>query len=65
MQILHTKLTTKTEVGSDQIKSAVLYDGSITTFDSRLYGFDIGTCLEVFFLSQYFVDAFAEMSSPV
>ncbi|KAL8108481.1 small RNA 2'-O-methyltransferase-like isoform X2 [Apium graveolens] len=46
-KILHTKLTIKTEAGSDQIKSAVLYDGSITTFDSRLYGFDIGTCLEV------------------
>ncbi|KAK1369095.1 Small RNA 2'-O-methyltransferase [Heracleum sosnowskyi] len=46
-KILHTKLTTKTEAGSSQIKSAVLYDGSITTFDSRVYGFDIGTCLEV------------------
>lgn len=51
MQILHTKLTTKTEAGSNQIKSAVLYDGSITIFDSRLYGFDIGTCLEVSFLA--------------
>ncbi|KAK9267391.1 hypothetical protein L1049_009816 [Liquidambar formosana] len=29
------------------IKSALLYEGSITVFDSRLYGFDIGTCLEV------------------
>ncbi|RZC48344.1 hypothetical protein C5167_041297 [Papaver somniferum] len=29
------------------IKAALLYDGSITTFDTRLYGFDIGTCLEV------------------
>jgi hypothetical protein len=25
----------------------VLHDGSITDYDSRLYGFDIGTCLEV------------------
>lgn len=50
MQILHTKLTTKTEAGSSRIKSALLYDGSITSFDSRLYGFDIGTCLEVFIL---------------
>lgn len=32
---------------SSHIESAVLYDGSITDFDSRLYGFDIGTCLEV------------------
>ncbi|KAL1833949.1 hypothetical protein ACET3Z_003600 [Daucus carota] len=46
-KILHTKLTTKTEAGSSRIKSALLYDGSITSFDSRLYGFDIGTCLEV------------------
>lgn len=35
-KILHTKLTTQTEAGSSQIKSAVLYDGSITTFDSQL-----------------------------
>ncbi|KAL2930494.1 Small RNA 2'-O-methyltransferase, partial [Bienertia sinuspersici] len=29
------------------IKSVILYEGSITDFDSRLNGFDIGTCLEV------------------
>lgn len=29
------------------VPTAVLYDGSITEYDSRLYGFDIGTCLEV------------------
>uniref|UniRef100_A0A0A9CZY1 Small RNA 2'-O-methyltransferase n=1 Tax=Arundo donax TaxID=35708 RepID=A0A0A9CZY1_ARUDO len=29
------------------VPTAVLYDGSITDFDSRLYGVDIGTCLEV------------------
>lgn len=29
------------------INSVVLYEGSITSFDSRLHGFDIGTCLEV------------------
>lgn len=29
------------------VPTAVLYDGSITDYDSRLYGFDIGTCLEV------------------
>jgi len=45
MQILHTKLSAKSDTG---IKSAILYDGSITEFDSRLCGFDIGTCLEVF-----------------
>ncbi|KAF5742423.1 small RNA 2'-O-methyltransferase-like [Tripterygium wilfordii] len=48
-KILHTKLGTKSvaEVPCIGIKSAVLYDGSITDFDSRLLGFDIGTCLEV------------------
>lgn len=29
------------------VPTAVLYDGSIMEYDSRLYGFDIGTCLEV------------------
>jgi hypothetical protein len=33
------------------VPTAVLYDGSIIDFDSRLYGFDIGTCLEVMDLS--------------
>ncbi|XP_065847121.1 small RNA 2'-O-methyltransferase [Euphorbia lathyris] len=41
-KILHSKLSSETG-----IKSAILYDGSITQFDSRLCGFDIGTCLEV------------------
>ncbi|OAY47297.1 small RNA 2'-O-methyltransferase isoform X1 [Manihot esculenta] len=43
-KILHSKLSMKSDTG---IKSAVIYDGSITDFDSRLCGFDIGTCLEV------------------
>ncbi|XP_057988172.1 small RNA 2'-O-methyltransferase isoform X2 [Hevea brasiliensis] len=43
-KILHSKLSTKSDTS---IKSAVLYDGSITDFDFRLCGFDIGTCLEV------------------
>ncbi|KAJ0975736.1 hypothetical protein J5N97_017701 [Dioscorea zingiberensis] len=42
-KILHSKLS----VNSSNIQSAILYDGSITEFDSRLCGFDIGTCLEV------------------
>ncbi|KAL3512918.1 hypothetical protein ACH5RR_025635, partial [Cinchona calisaya] len=48
-KMLHSKLNTKLEarVPSNRIKSAVLYEGSITSFDSRLCGFDIGTCLEV------------------
>ncbi|CAN6554087.1 unnamed protein product [Malus baccata var. baccata] len=29
------------------LKSAILCDGSITNFDSRMSGFDIGACLEV------------------
>ncbi|KAM3748851.1 hypothetical protein ACB098_05G139000 [Castanea mollissima] len=41
-KILHSKLSNN--IG---INSAILYDGSITDFDSRLCGFDIGTCLEV------------------
>nr|CAD1832064.1 unnamed protein product [Ananas comosus var. bracteatus] len=43
-KVLHQKLS-KTSL--NQMKSAELYDGSITDFDSRLCGFDIGTCLEV------------------
>ncbi|XP_059666531.1 small RNA 2'-O-methyltransferase-like [Cornus florida] len=48
-KILHSKLSTNSDVikPSTAIKSATLYEGSITVFDSRLYGFDIGTCLEV------------------
>lgn len=46
-QVLHLKLSSKSGVQCAGIKSLVLYDGSITDFDSRLYGFDIGTCLEV------------------
>lgn len=49
MQILHSKLSTNPNgtASSTVVKSVLLYDGSITIFDSRLYGFDIGTCLEV------------------
>ncbi|XXG74659.1 hypothetical protein AAC387_Pa07g3324 [Persea americana] len=48
-KILHSKLSVASDPGMQyaSIRSAVLYDGSITDFDSRLYGFDIGTCLEV------------------
>lgn len=50
VQVLHSKLTMMSdpEAPCKSIKSAVLYDGSITDFDSRLCGFDLGTCLEVF-----------------
>ncbi|KAG9439665.1 hypothetical protein H6P81_019830 [Aristolochia fimbriata] len=41
-KMLHSKLSMNTTV-----RTAVLYEGSITDFDSRLCGFDIGTCLEV------------------
>lgn len=44
VQILHSKLNADPDAG---IECAILYDGSITVFDSRLCGFDIGTCLEV------------------
>ncbi|RLM86804.1 small RNA 2' [Panicum miliaceum] len=43
---LHQKLSKKSLVQTT-VPTAVLFDGSITDFDSRLYGFDIGTCLEV------------------
>ncbi|EOY25539.1 hypothetical protein QUC31_011642 [Theobroma cacao] len=48
-KVLHSKLTMMSdpEAPCKSIKSAVLYDGSITDFDSRLCGFDLGTCLEV------------------
>jgi hypothetical protein len=45
LQVLHAKLSSKSDAG---IKSAILYDGSITEFEPQLCGFDIGTCLEVF-----------------
>ncbi|KAI3980308.1 hypothetical protein MKX01_001379, partial [Papaver californicum] len=48
-KVLHSKLSAVHGQDSQisSIKSALLYDGSITTSDTRLYGFDIGTCLEV------------------
>ncbi|KAF5193773.1 Small RNA 2'-O-methyltransferase-like [Thalictrum thalictroides] len=48
-KVLHSKLNANSEAltSNTSIKSALLYDGSITVFDQRLYGFDIGTCLEV------------------
>lgn len=48
-QVLHTKLSKKSDADDPfaELKSLVLYDGSITDFDSRMFGFDIGTCLEV------------------
>lgn len=45
-KVLHQKLSSNSLMQTS-IRSAVLYDGSITDFDARLYGFDIGTCLEV------------------
>lgn len=49
MQILHSKLNAASGAApaTNGIKSAFLFEGSITDFDSRLYGSDIGTCLEV------------------
>ncbi|XP_057471735.1 small RNA 2'-O-methyltransferase-like [Actinidia eriantha] len=48
-KILHPKLSAISDATapSKVIQSVLLYFGSITVFDSRLYGFDIGTCLEV------------------
>ncbi|KAJ6887410.1 hypothetical protein NC651_027669 [Populus alba x Populus x berolinensis] len=43
-KVLHAKLSSKSDAG---VKSAILYDGSITEFEPQLCGFDIGTCLEV------------------
>ncbi|XP_073100785.1 small RNA 2'-O-methyltransferase isoform X2 [Elaeis guineensis] len=45
-KILHQKLSSNSLMQTS-IRTAVLYDGSITDFDARLYGFDVGTCLEV------------------
>ncbi|KAI3741438.1 hypothetical protein L1987_59111 [Smallanthus sonchifolius] len=46
---LHSKLSNSSTnpVQTSGLNSALLLDGSITTFDSRLYDCDIGTCLEV------------------
>jgi hypothetical protein len=51
LQTLHSKLSKNIDADSpiSSMDSAILYDGSITDFDSRLCGFDIGTCLEVFY----------------
>lgn len=46
-QVLNSKLSSNSDVPCAEIESLILYDGSIIDFDSRLYGFDIGTCLEV------------------
>ncbi|XAR50966.1 Peptidylprolyl isomerase [Bertholletia excelsa] len=48
-KVLHSKLSRTAESSSPSagIKHAFLYEGSITDVDSRVYGFDIGTCLEV------------------
>ncbi|PHU25865.1 hypothetical protein BC332_04197 [Capsicum chinense] len=48
-KILHSKLNgnIEAEQPTNRIKSALLYDGSILTCDSRLCGYDIATCLEV------------------
>ncbi|KAI9122496.1 hypothetical protein K1719_006336 [Acacia pycnantha] len=48
-KVLNSKLVTNSDVDVPfaGIKSVILYEGSITSFDSRLHGFDIGTCLEV------------------
>ncbi|CAM0905424.1 unnamed protein product [Alopecurus aequalis] len=43
---LHQKLSKKL-LTQTSVPTAVLYHGSVTDFDSRIYGFDIGTCLEV------------------
>ncbi|GAB2280837.1 hypothetical protein Dimus_015460 [Dionaea muscipula] len=42
-KILHSKLMKSTS----GVKQVLLYEGSITVFDSYLCGFDMGTCLEV------------------
>ncbi|XP_023634739.1 small RNA 2'-O-methyltransferase isoform X2 [Capsella rubella] len=42
-KILHLKLNK----GACNLKSTILYDGSILEFDSRLHNIDVGTCLEV------------------
>ncbi|KAL9272746.1 Small RNA 2'-O-methyltransferase-like protein [Drosera capensis] len=42
-KMLHSKLSNSTS----GLKKALLYEGSITVFDSYLCGFDMGTCLEV------------------
>ncbi|CAN6181343.1 unnamed protein product [Urochloa humidicola] len=43
---LHQKLSKKSLIQTT-VPTAVLYHGSITDYDSRLYRVDIGTCLEV------------------
>ncbi|KAB2601553.1 small RNA 2'-O-methyltransferase-like [Pyrus ussuriensis x Pyrus communis] len=47
LPIRHSKLNSNSDASTSAMKSAILYDGSITNFDSRLSGFGIGTCLEV------------------
>ncbi|KAH9606949.1 hypothetical protein KSS87_009343 [Heliosperma pusillum] len=47
-KIINSKLEKlKTVMPTSRIDSVILYDGSITEYDSRLYGYDVGACLEV------------------
>lgn len=49
-------LQSKLNKGACNLKSAILYDGSILEVDSRLHDIDIGTCLEVpFYLLVSFI----------
>lgn len=69
VQLLNSKLDANPDAGvtSMPIKSVILYEGSITNFDSRLHGFDIATCLEVFlnpFYIPIIVDFIFDMVCP-
>ncbi|KAL9224853.1 hypothetical protein vseg_000848 [Gypsophila vaccaria] len=47
-KVINSKLEKlKAAVPTLPIESVILYEGSITVFDSRLYGYDVGACLEV------------------
>uniref|UniRef100_A0A7N0RDP3 Small RNA 2'-O-methyltransferase n=2 Tax=Kalanchoe fedtschenkoi TaxID=63787 RepID=A0A7N0RDP3_KALFE len=48
-KMLHSKLSRDSDVAVpiSNLRSAILYEGSIIECDSQLCGFDIGTCLEV------------------
>ncbi|KAK7267183.1 hypothetical protein RIF29_19848 [Crotalaria pallida] len=48
-KVLNSKLVRNSDPALQRadVKSLILYEGSITKFGSGLHGFDIGTCLEV------------------
>ncbi|KAF3777670.1 hypothetical protein EJ110_NYTH36836 [Nymphaea thermarum] len=64
---LYSNLSRKSglQLQHTNFKTVVLYEGSIIEFDRRLYGVDIGTCLEKTSTVEEFQDQFEDLSCMV